>query len=303
LLFPKHGIHLQKNILNWDDIRIFVSVSKERSFSITAKKNHTTQATVSRRIQSLEQQLELNLFVRGQDGCCLTKEGQSLLKAAKEMASWAEVFETETNKIRDQDLDIVITCGPLLGMFLSSNLQLLYQASDGINIEIRATPDYLDLEKGEADIAIRNSRPTTGKLKIKRLNFDYFSEFCVYGDRKYFSRVRLKTTKAFQKYNWVGYTKSLSHLSSAKWLSEQIEKKNIRFKVNSSSFLAKVIQSNKALAILPRFIGQEIQTLTEVYGPINALNVELWLLRRDELHDKKVKKVSRSIEKLLKNNC
>lgn len=290
-------------MLNWDDIRIFVSVSKENSFSLAAKKNNTTQATVSRRIQSLEERLDQKLFDRGQDGCSLTKEGRILLKAAKEMESWAGVFEEESRKIKSQDADIIITCGPLLGLFLSSNMEKLYAEFDGINIEIKATPDYLDLEKGEADVAIRDNRPIAGDLKIKRLDLKCFSEFCIYGHKKYFSRTRLKTTTNFKRYNWVGYTKSLSHLSSAKWLSAYVEKEKIKFKLSSSSLILEVVQNNKALAILPRFIGQTTRNLTEVYGPIKELSVELWLVRRNELQDNKVKKVLRSIEKLLRNGC
>ncbi len=192
--------------MNWDDIRIFVSVSKEKSFSLTAKKNQTTQATISRRIQNFEMRIGHKLFDRGQEGCVLTPQGESLLVCAKEMHSWADAFETKVKSINNNDRNVVITCGHMIARYLSENLSQLYDGIDDSNIEIRATPELLSLEKCEADIALRNVRPESGQLIIRKVSVNNFLDVYVYGSKNYYSDADIRDIGQLNKFNWASYT-------------------------------------------------------------------------------------------------
>ncbi|MFK5951190.1 MAG: LysR family transcriptional regulator, partial [Methylococcales bacterium] len=197
--------------MNWDDIRIFVSVSKEKSFSLTAKKNKTTQATISRRIQNFEQKIGHKLFDRGQDGCVLTPQGKILLECAEEMHSWADAFETKAKSINNSERNIVITCGNMIARYLSANLSQLYDSIDGSNIEIRATPEQLSLEKCEADIALRNTRPESGQLKIRKINVNNFLDVHVYGNKHHYSNIKISDISQLNNYYWASYTSDMAY--------------------------------------------------------------------------------------------
>lgn len=286
--------------MNWDDIRIFVSVSKEKSFSLTAKKQQTTQATISRRIQNFEQQLGHKLFDRGQEGCVLTPQGKSLLKYANEMYSWANAFEEKAKSINSQDRDVIITCGNMIGRFLSANLSQLYHNIDSSNIEIRATPKHLSLEKHEADIALRNTRPESGQLKIRKLDVSNFLDFYVYGNKKYYCERGKINIDEFDQFDWVSYTKDMANLSSAKWLKTHIDEKNIKYRLSCSSLLVETLKNSDALTILPQFIGESSDYLMKVYGPIPSLKSSLWLIRRNDQSDKLIQGITNNIEKIFK---
>lgn len=286
--------------MNWDDIRIFVSVSKEKSFSLTAKKHHTTQATISRRIQNLEQQIGHKLFDRGQEGCVLTSQGRSLLEYACEMHSWANAFEVKTKSINNSDRNVIVTCGNMIARYLSANLSQLYESIDGSNIEIRATPEQLSLEKREADIALRNTRPVSGQLKIRKIAVGDFLDYYVYGNKKQHSNLKINSISEFSEFNWASYTSDMAYLSSAKWLKDIVPKKNIKYRLSCSSLLIETLQNSDVLTILPKFTGAASDHLVEIYGPINELKSCLWLLRRNDQSDSLIKDIANNIEKIFK---
>jgi len=287
--------------MNWDDIRIFLAVSKNNSFSKTAKNNNTTQATISRRIQRLEEELGYCLFNRGQEGCSLTPAGEVLISSAREMGVWANVFQDEIARLNAPQKAIVITCGPMLSYLLSTNLDQLKLGVDDTRIEIKATPAYLDLEKREADIAIRNKRPggNSDAIKIKRLTTTFFTDFSVYGHTNFFPEKTPLTPCVFNDYIWAGYTENLVGLPSAKWLSRYVNNENIHYRLNNSFLMIDVIKHHKVLAVLPRFVAHDTPELTEVYGPIDELSSDLWLARHFGVDDKQIKIVAANVENLL----
>ena len=52
-----------------------------------------------------------------------------------------------------QGRTLTITCGALIGLLISSRLSELTRGIEHCDLEIRVTSDFLDLEKGEADLA------------------------------------------------------------------------------------------------------------------------------------------------------
>ena len=70
-----------------------VNPAKQRSFTKAANDLGVTQSTLSRRIEHLEQQLGVRLFVRTQSGVTLTPEGESILGAAREIE--AKILEIQ----------------------------------------------------------------------------------------------------------------------------------------------------------------------------------------------------------------
>jgi DNA-binding transcriptional LysR family regulator len=65
--------------MNMRFVETFVWLAKLRNFRLTAEKLHTTQAAVSSRIATLEQELGVRLFDRGDRGVTLTLEGGKAL--------------------------------------------------------------------------------------------------------------------------------------------------------------------------------------------------------------------------------
>jgi DNA-binding transcriptional LysR family regulator len=81
--------------MNLRFLETFVWLAKLRNFRLTAEKLHTTQAAVSSRIATLEQELGVRLFNRGDREVTLTLEGSKALVYAERLVNTTqEMLET-----------------------------------------------------------------------------------------------------------------------------------------------------------------------------------------------------------------
>lgn len=143
--------------ISWDDARIFLAVAETGSFSGAARRLRLGQPTVSRRVAEFEARLGMVLFNRGRRGATLTGEGSRLLVSARQMARWAVEFERAVAEGQGEARGRVrLTAPPGIAYeFLVPFCEALRERHPGIRLELLSTVDYLDLTRGEADLAIR----------------------------------------------------------------------------------------------------------------------------------------------------
>lgn len=284
--------------MDWKDIRWFYEVAKSGSFSAVARKNQTTQATISRRIKSLENDLGHDLFIRGLDGCELTDVGLKLEKSATQMNEAYTEFIKQYEEINTGIQTIIVTCGTHIGVYLSKNIGALHEGLENVEIQIRSTNQFLDLEKGEADLALRNKSPSKGMLKSKKLKSKGYGSFAVFGGSKFYKK-RSNSLESLKKEKWISLAREFAKTPSEKWIKTNIGEDPIKFRMNSSIQLLEAAKQNKALFVLPRFMGLDSPNLFEVYGPIQQLEFDIFLVRRESSdNDLMLRKLMKNIEDL-----
>lgn len=147
--------------ISWDDARIFLAVAEAGSFSAAAERLNVGQPTVSRRIGLFEDSLGYPLFNRGRRGTELTENGSRLLPAVEQMARWgAEMEALVAGTEQEATGTVTVTAPP--GVAWEMLVPLVARERERlpeIRVELLASVEYLDLTRGEADIAIR-SRPS-----------------------------------------------------------------------------------------------------------------------------------------------
>ncbi|KJZ20961.1 LysR family transcriptional regulator [Loktanella sp. S4079] len=159
---------------NWDDIRVFLAVARAESLSGAAPGLKMDPATLSRRINRLEQSLGAVLFVKSPKGYTLTDLGER-------MRDRAAAAEAELALVRDegQGASPLLTGQIRIGApdgaanFLLPQVCAALQAENPeLEIQILALPRVVNLSHREADMAITVSPPATGKLSVRRIT-DY----------------------------------------------------------------------------------------------------------------------------------
>ena len=89
--------------LEWDRLKVFYHVAKERSISRAAERLRTFQPSVTRCIQQLEHQANSKLFIRNRKGLILTQQGEILFDHVKNAMTEIELAQ---NKISGAAEDV-----------------------------------------------------------------------------------------------------------------------------------------------------------------------------------------------------
>ena len=156
---------------SWDDLRYFLAVHREGSLTRAGARLKVDPTTVGRRLDTLEEQLGQPLFIRGRSGWALSPAGERILAAAerveegvvdvRRLAAGGE--DSPEGRVRITTVDVLDTrvIAPLLPKF-----RRLYPR---LRLDVISTPVVLDLLRGEADLALRATRPVEGSLVARRV--------------------------------------------------------------------------------------------------------------------------------------
>lgn len=157
--------------MNWDNLQYFLYVVRAGSARSAALKIGVDQATVARRLQSLEKELGSQLFYRHRDGYQLTEAGLELLPEAKQMESYAKSIEKRAS---EPNLELsgkirIATTDVLAQSFVLEAISRLNKIAPKINYSILANIKLADIRQEDIDIAIRSERPTDNGLIVRHL--------------------------------------------------------------------------------------------------------------------------------------
>ena len=87
--------------MDWDKLKIFHTVAEASSFTKASTILNLSQSAISRQIQSLENDLKVQLFERHARGLVLTENGEYLYKSAHEVIT--KLKDVESNLIGNKD--------------------------------------------------------------------------------------------------------------------------------------------------------------------------------------------------------
>jgi DNA-binding transcriptional LysR family regulator len=170
--------------MDWDNIRIFLSVARAGQFSAAASQLRIDNGTVARRIGALEKSLRVRLFDRQTTGSVLTAAGDRLYEAAEEVE--AQLLRAQGD-LSQSDVELsgtVRIAAPdgFTALFLCSRLGHLKAKYPSLTVQLVPMSRTFSLSKREADLAITIERPDHGRLSVRKL-IDYSLHF--YAAKKY----------------------------------------------------------------------------------------------------------------------
>src|SRR3546814_215641 len=130
---------------------------------------HVDPTTVSRRVSSLEADLQQTLFERAPAGFVLTAAGRALVPHAETMAAAAaRIHAREGPSDLSGQLRISVSEG-LGSSFIAPRLTGFVAAHPEIEIDLVASSGFLNPSRREADMAVLLARPRKGPLRTRKL--------------------------------------------------------------------------------------------------------------------------------------
>src|ERR1035437_2066183 len=80
--------------MEFRQLRYFIAIADQGSFSHAANRLHVSQPVLSRQIQNVENELEVTLFERSKRGVRLTYAGECYLEGARRLLADLEQLQT-----------------------------------------------------------------------------------------------------------------------------------------------------------------------------------------------------------------
>jgi len=156
---------------DWDLYRSFLAVMTEGSLSAAARALSSTQPTIGRHIEALEQALGEPLFTRSASGLRPTETALALRAHAEAMAAAAEaLIRTASGEAGQVKGVIRLTASDIMAAeVLPPILTRFHEAWPEVVIELLASNKVEDLLRRDADIAVRMARPTQEALLARRV--------------------------------------------------------------------------------------------------------------------------------------
>jgi DNA-binding transcriptional LysR family regulator len=269
---PKQSSRLGLPMYDWNDLKYLVAIARHGSSSAAARALDVNQSTVQRRIAELERQLGRQFVEKQQSGYRLTDLGEIMLPHAESVASAAHAFEHHLlHSVREQVGILKLTCPePIAVRIAQAGLLARFQSRHpDLNIEFVLSDKYVDLSKGEADIALR-SGDTEDNLLVGRKIAD--SIWAIYASTAYIAQFGAPASIIeLQDRPLIGFGESLGNHRLSVWL-RQIAPDAV-FVARSTSVLGLVsaAKSGIGIAALPIALGDAEPDLVRVLGPVAEL--------------------------------
>ncbi|NQY98769.1 MAG: LysR family transcriptional regulator [Henriciella sp.] len=267
--------------MNWDDLRVFLAVARQPKLEAVAAQLNMDATTISRRIRKLESKLGDTLFERTRRGHVLTPAGEHLTKRVEEMESVSLDISTGSEaKLAVGRVRLGVPEG-LGATVVAPALKSFRAIYPKIDVDLIALSGFVSVPKREADMSLLLARPTSGRLKVKKIS-DY--TLGLYATEDYLaSAPPISSKDGLSAHTLIGYVDDLIYSSQLRYLDELVP--GLTPDLCSPSILAQreMIAAGAGVGILPNFMAEKTDRLIRLIpGRINVVRT-FWLAVHEDV--------------------
>ena len=269
---------------DWNRARAFLVTAEEGSLAAAARSLGMTQPTLGRQVAALEREIGVDLFTRRGRGLELTPNGIKLLAHVRLMGEAASRFSlSASGKSEFIEGNVCITASELLSAFvLPPMIQTLRDMEPGIEIEINATNEERDLNRREADIAIRNFRPTQPELITRKLGS---VRGHLYAAKSYLQQLGNPQSMAeLNKASYIDIEKPGRLLALLNAQGFNLSQQNFPVISNSHIVQWELVKLGAAITATLEDIGDNEPLVERLVIPgLSPIEMDLWIVTHNEL--------------------
>jgi DNA-binding transcriptional LysR family regulator len=268
---------------DWNKARAFLVTAEEGSLSAAARALGMAQPTLGRQVDGLEQELGIVLFERVGRGLTLTPSGLELLDHVRDMGEAAgRVSLTALGQSQALEGTICISASETYAaVLLPAIITKLRKMEPGIQVEIVVANHASDLRRREADIAIRNFRPTEPDLIARKIGD---ADAVLYATPDYIAKIG-NPTKPFdlRHADFVNMDHGGMMLKGLNTLGLGLTEANFPLLTESYLVMWELVRQGAAIGILDAYIGDADPIVRRVLPDLEPLVFPIWLVAHREL--------------------
>lgn len=260
----------QKNLwtkkMEISQLKTFIAIAKEKNLTRAAQKLFLTQPALSNQLKLLEEELDLNLFLRTPKGMELTREGKNMLEEAERVMGAVDRMKHRSQEIQKKLLGSVrLGVNIAVGMI---RLEQIYQAiqDSGHPIELNLvrckSPEIIEeVRKRELDMGFFLGDASFSDVQLIELSK---IDLCLVGpsewkkDLKNFSVEELATYPWVLFPNWCPFTQAVENFVN----ENKIKPKMI---ADTEELLSNLVEAGHGFSFLLRPDAEKREKRGEVF--------------------------------------
>ncbi len=250
-----------------------LGVARRGSATKAARDLRTTPARVLRRLGALEEALGTTLFDRTPGGLVPTPALELVLPWAEQAAGAIGQMRSQLAGLeRDPVGAVHLALLPGLATFLvTRGLDAFLARYPGLSLELEPASAIVDLTRREADLAIRNVRPTAGDLVVQRLAT---YTLCPMATPALANR---GPNPLLADLPWLDFSAPLSDTPESTWLREHLPNARVVLRAPDMQVLLTAAQAGIGVLLVAEQLGR-LAGLVPIPTPIAMPEGTLWLV-------------------------
>jgi DNA-binding transcriptional LysR family regulator len=269
--------------LDWNQLNAFLETAETGSLSAAARKLGLTQPTLSRQVAAIEKRMGVTLFERVGKAMAITPTGLELLEHARAMGVAAQALSlAATGSSQAVGGVVSVSASDIVAAHLLPPLvRLLREQEPGIAIEVISTNALSDLQRREADIAIRHVKPTQPDL-IARLIRDAQANF--YASKDWVkAHGHPRSAKQAAPLSFVGADRSGQYLSYLRQHGLPLSEANFSCYADHSVANWALVRQGLGIGAMMDEIALATPDIVRVLDDVPPVRFPIWLVTHREL--------------------
>lgn len=268
---------------DWNHAKAFLITAEEGSLSAAARVLGAAQPTLGRQVSAFEEELGIVLFQRLGRGLTLTEAGLELLDHVRAMGDAANrVSLTALGQSQSIEGIVRISASEVYAAhLLPPIIARLRRDQRGIEIEIVASHSTSDLRRREADIAIRNFRPTEPDLIARKIR-DVPAQ--LYATPEYLDRIgNPKLPFDLRKAEFINITSGDAFMHGLNRMGLDLTKANFPIMTENYLVMWEYVKRGLGIGVLDAHIGDAEPAVVRVLPDLEPLMFPIWLVAHREI--------------------
>jgi len=263
----------------WASLEYRDALCRGGTKSRAALELRVNKATVSRRIAELERAAPPALFERRGGAIELTPYGRRAMTAFRAHEDARKLLQAE---LETTDVDARGSVRLTMPSFFACSvvvpaLPAFLRSHRHVAVQVEGTHRIVDLARDEADIAIRNVRPTQSSLSLRKAGRIGLS---AYASKEYLAeRGKLLKPHCMQGHDLICYDSGPYAGPGFEWLPEAAQHARVAFSANDAMALRDAVSAGLGIGVLPHLLGDQAKHLRRVDGGGEGVT-DIWIVTR-----------------------
>lgn len=267
--------------MDWSHLEYFLAVARTGSLSAAARQLQVNHSTVARRLDKLEQQLQVRLFDRLNNGYRLTGDGQALRQKAGQIEEQISQIEGVFSGSESELIGSLKVSKPSSGALnLAPLLTEFHRRYPHIELDLTAASARSEISRMEADVAIRLTDNPPDALIGQKLGQ---LPMLLYASRAYLQQ--LKTLDPAQL-DWLIWQEGDSPFTMEATLNQEMPDARIVLRTNSYSELYEAVKAGMGVSWLSPLRLPKSHKLQAVSPERYRYEIGVWLLSHPDLRNR-----------------